>query len=295
MSLNFLPIAGESALSKRNEYQVHLAECLQIASDYSFLNLWGWADAYGLEWAWEKNLIWIRQTVPEPKYWAPVGLWNEIEWQRVFESIPRPSEFIRVPESLLTIWQKSNLTLSVSEARGHWDYLYAISELKELKGNRYHKKKNLINQFYKKYNPQYVAFDPSLVDQALALQTDWCLWRDCESSVTLEAENRVIEKTLAHWEKIGNLIGGGISLNGRLSAYTVAEPISNTTIVIHFEKADPEITGAYQAINQMFLSSLPEAFSVVNREQDLDDPGLRKAKLSYHPIDYLKKFTVVFS
>jgi hypothetical protein len=30
--------------------------------------------------------------------------------------------------------------------------------------------------------------------------------------------------------------------------------------------------------------------AVVNREQDLDDPGLRKAKESYHPIDFMKKY-----
>ncbi|MDL2210934.1 DUF2156 domain-containing protein, partial [Desulfovibrio sp. OttesenSCG-928-O18] len=29
-----------------------------------------------------------------------------------------------------------------------------------------------------------------------------------------------------------------------------------------------------------------------NREQDLDDEGLRKAKESYNPVDYVRKNTV---
>ena len=63
--------------------------------------------------------------------------------------------------------------------------------------------------------------------------------------------------------------------------------------VIHFEKGDTQYKGIYQAINQMFLANSAGRFSLVNREQDLGDPGLRKAKLSYHPIELLQKYRVV--
>jgi uncharacterized protein len=103
----------------------------------------------------------------------------------------------------------------------------------------------------------------------------------------------VIQKALARWEMLDGLLGGGIEVDGRLVAYTVAEPISTDTVAIHFEKGNPDIIGAYQAINQMFLASLPQNMVQVNREQDLDDPGLRKSKLSYHPSGFMKKFTVI--
>jgi hypothetical protein len=63
-------------------------------------------------------------------------------------------------------------------------------------------------------------------------------------------------------------------------------------LLIHFEKGDPAFKGVYQAINQFFLEHSEGDFSIVNREQDLDNPGLRKAKLSYHPIDFVKKYRV---
>jgi hypothetical protein len=42
----------------------------------------------------------------------------------------------------------------------------------------------------------------------------------------------------------------------------------------------------------MFLANLPKGFKWVNREQDLGEEGLRKAKLSYNPVDFLKKYEV---
>jgi hypothetical protein len=64
--------------------------------------------------------------------------------------------------------------------------------------------------------------------------------------------------------------------------------------VIHFEKGNHEYKGVYQAINQMFLEHSENNFEFVNREQDLGDEGLRKAKLSYNPVDFIKKYRVTF-
>ncbi len=78
-----------------------------------------------------------------------------------------------------------------------------------------------------------------------------------------------------------------------MAAYTVAEALTDKMVVIHFEKGDTRFKGIYQAINQMFLAHLATHFSLVNREQDLDDTGLRKAKQSYLPVDFLRKYRVV--
>jgi hypothetical protein len=77
-------------------------------------------------------------------------------------------------------------------------------------------------------------------------------------------------------------------------AFTVAEGFTEDMLVIHFEKALPEYIGVYQAINQMFLDHT-QGFSLVNREQDLGDEGLRAAKLSYNPTGYIRKYHVRIS
>jgi len=81
-------------------------------------------------------------------------------------------------------------------------------------------------------------------------------------------------------------------VDGNIAAYTVAERLTEDMVLIHFEKANPDYKGAYQAINRIFLAHNEENYKVVNREQDLGNENLRKAKLSYHPVDFLRKHKV---
>jgi hypothetical protein len=290
MSLHFEPVIFEN----QSDYLKHFHKCSQKASDYSFVNIWGWADEYGLELAWDKNLIWIKQTKPETVYWAPVGDWENTEWEKFIGSeIAETTEFIRVPETLAHIWKNTtNSIIDIEETRGHWDYLYSAQELVELKGNRFHKKKNLFSQFIKSYNYEYIPLNPHIIDKAISMQSDWCTWRDCEATDTLSSENRVIEKVLKAWEKLHGLKGGVLLVDSKIVAYTVAENLTNDTLLIHFEKANQEYKGSYQAINRIYLEKNDTGYEKVNREQDLDDDNLRKAKLSYNPIGYLKKYKV---
>ncbi|MBW2604417.1 MAG: DUF2156 domain-containing protein [Deltaproteobacteria bacterium] len=290
MPLNFEPIS----LDKQNEYLKYFSQCSQKSSDYSFVNLWGWAEVYGLYWAWSDQIVWIKQTIPNEVLWAPVASWPEIDWKRYFnEYFHIPVTFQRIPEDLLMLWKKRiGNRIMVEEARDHWDYLYDVDELIQLKGNRFHKKKNLLNQFRKKYDFQFIPFDIKMIDMAEAMQEDWCTWRDCESSDALAAENQVISRVFDSWKKLEGLTGGAIIVDRQMVAYTIAEPLSQDTVVIHFEKGSADFKGIYQAINQMFLEYSGKNYKIVNREQDLGDPGLRKAKLSYNPIDFLKKYRV---
>jgi len=291
MSLNFEPIS----LDKQHQYLEHFGACPQKSSDYSFINLWGWAEEYGLRWAWSDNLIWIKQTIPEVFYWAPIGPWEKIGWNECFDNyFNTTATFSRIPEKLMDLWDNHCSNRIVAEEdRGHWDYLYSVPELIALKGRRFHKKRNLLNQFLKKYDFKYTAFGTEIIDKAMAMQEDWCTWRDCGSFESLAAENRIIAKVLTNWEKFKSLTGGAIFVDQKMVAYTVAESLSEDTLLIHFEKANHNYRGVYQAINQMFLDHSGKTFKFVNREQDLNDQGLRKAKLSYNPMDFLKKYRVI--
>jgi len=289
------PVFEPVSLARQEDYRERFARCPQKASDYSFVNLWGWAEEYGLEWYFGPKLTWIRQTRPETVYWAPIGPWEDVDWDACPLTKDLSSAYIRVPETLMGMWKEHfGERIQIEEAREHWDYLYDVQELCELRGKRFHKKKNLLNQFRKAYDYHYHSMTPDCVEAALDMQSEWMAWRDEESQQTLAAENHAISRVLKSWDALCGVFGGVIEVEGKQAAYTVAECLSDDQLVIHFEKGHTNFKGVYQAINHMFLSEDAPGYDVVNREQDLGDPGLRKAKESYNPVGYLKKFRVKF-
>ena len=88
------------------------------------------------------------------------------------------------------------------------------------------------------------------------------------------------------------MTGGCLLVNERVQAFTLGEPLNGNTVVIHLEKATPELPGAFQAINREFLAREWADWEFVNREQDVGQPGLRKSKESYLPEHMVEKFVV---
>lgn len=278
-------------LKHQEAYRTALAACPEVTSDYAFANLYGWAEHYGLEWRIAHDLVWIKQTIPQQTFWAPVGDWTKVDWTKL-PCLSGPAKFTRVPEALVGIWRQAfGDRLTAIEARDHFDYVYAVPELIELKGNKFHKKKNLLHQFEKSNIFEYTPMQADCVEEVLDMQAEWHGWQE-HPSEALVAENQAISRVLKNFDRLGSLMGGTIRIGGKVVAYTVGEKLDKETIVIHFEKGDTRFKGIYQAINKHFLEAQEDRFSLVNREQDLGDEGLRKAKLSYNPVQFMQKYDV---
>jgi hypothetical protein len=89
------------------------------------------------------------------------------------------------------------------------------------------------------------------------------------------------------------LCGGIFYVDDEPVAYTLGEELAQGRVfVIHFEKAvlRKEHAGVYQYVNQAFAAVLPDKYKLINREQDLGDPGLPQAKESYRPVGFVKKY-----
>ena len=104
-------------------------------------------------------------------------------------------------------------------------------------------------------------------------------------------EETIIKKALMNRKKLG-LQGALIRLGGEVVAFTLGEYLTDKVFVVHFEKAEADIQGAYAIINRDFVKNELTDYEYINREEDLGIEGLRKAKLSYHPDIILEKGTV---
>lgn len=288
MNLAFTSIT----LDRQDEYLALLRATPQVSSDYSFLNLWAWAEEHDLAWAWTDGFVWIRQGKPTVTYWAPVGPWGALDWQQLMPKL-QGLPFSRLPEALAVLMAHAHPRTRIKTSREHWDYLYSVPDLIQLSGNKFHAKQNLLNQFQKSYIWRYQALDEALVEMVLMMQSQWCAWRDCESSLELAAEDRAISKVLRAFGDFPNLTGGALLVDSHVVAFTIAEPLQPETILIHFEKGMGSYKGVYQAINHEFLAA-QSGFSWVNREQDLGNEGLRRAKLSYNPTRFIRKYELLW-
>ena len=97
--------------------------------------------------------------------------------------------------------------------------------------------------------------------------------------------------SLRLYKELG-LKGGVLKADGKIVAFTVGEPVSDDTFVVHIEKAFAEVDGAYPMINQQFVQHECMEYEYVNREEDTGAEGLRKAKLSYRPVFLVEKGVV---
>jgi hypothetical protein len=205
-----------------------------------------------------------------------------------------------VPEDYLRLIGKYPLAelFSIEEQPEFTDYVYLTEDLATLKGNRYSKKRNLINQFERIYHaPERVAvafIEPGAVPDCIDFLEQWCLERECEKDPTEEiaCEKEAAMKALEHAGTI-EMKGLLVRLDGVVSAIGMASRLTDDMGVLHFEKAFADIKGLYQFLDQQCAQHLFCSTPYLNKESDMGIPGLAKAKKSYYPARLVRSYRLV--
>lgn len=176
------------------------------------------------------------------------------------------------------------------EDRDNWEYIYRTQDLINLPGKKFRMKKNHLNSFLRQYG-DYV-YEPITVDNTEETKAALAEWFARHGDI--EEEKQAISLAFANWEALG-MRGAVIRIYGRIEALTMGSFLNERVAHIHFEKANPEIRGLYQAINREFLAREFSTTEFVNREEDLGLPGLRQAKMEYNPDHFAEKYDVTLA
>lgn len=210
-----------------------------------------------------------------------------------FHSIGRPFYMKAVPERLVDpIVKALGVKLEIKSDPGTWDYVYRTSDLVDLSGRKYQGKRNHLNQFTQKYEFSYEPLSPAIVEECLELDHNWRAKHPDSGSELMAEEEKAVKEALFHCIEL-KLLGGAVRVDGKVRAFAAGALINPETAVVHIEKADVEYPGIYAVINQQFAEHVPAGVELINREEDLGLPGLRKAKQSYHPILMVRKHELI--
>ena len=262
-------------------------------NDLSFANIYLLREKYGITVAVEDGCLFRHYggTGRLQGYAFPCGGGNKSEsLTRLEEDAALRQRSLRFcllteeEKQLLEQWRPGKYAFSANP--GNADYLYRRADLAELPGTAYHRKRNHIARF-EKHCPdwKYVPLSPENAGDALTVAQGWLEGR---AEASLQHEFCAIRHALEYMPEL-QLCGGVIYVQHQPVAMSVASYISPTVADVHYEKCLPTFREAYPVINRELARRLNCQF--INREEDLNQPGLRQAKEAYRPAQLLTKYT----
>lgn len=270
--------------------------------DSVFLESFIWKEYYHVRYAiWEERaVLWLMEN--NGKCFSAMPLCREEDLPEAFaaieayfnEELGYPLVINLADEFAVKTLQLPEDRYLVEEQVDSRDYLYSGEAMRTLSGKKLHKKKNRVNAFKRAYEGRYEYRRLCCSDShdVWVFLDKWREQKGEDVEEHLDYEVRGIHDILKNCSDLP-IHMGGVYVDGKLEAFSMGSynPIENMA-VIHIEKANPEMNGLYQYINQQFLlEEFPEV-EWVNREDDMGLEGLRKAKMSYAPADFARKYLV---
>ena len=284
-------------IEEREILQPYLLADGSIQSDRCFSSLYIWSEHYKLKKCIKDGFLFLRaENGDELLYYMPLGEGSILP---AVKQIEADAHFNQRPYSIVLITEDRKLEFdelegyTVTEDRAEFDYIYDSSKMIDLPGKKLHSKRNFINRFLSEYQGKWVYEDVCPQrhrEDILAFMREWCENREDNDDYTYEYS--AIIRALDNW-KVLKMRGGLIKIDGRVIAFTMATNQGDDVMDILIEKADGNIIGAYQMINNAFASLHCREVKYINREEDLGIEGLRISKLSYKPVFLTKKYAAI--
>lgn len=188
-------------------------------------------------------------------------------------------------------------TFKVAEDKTNHDYIFLVKDMANPIATNLKSKRRLANKFLNSY-PQVKIQTQELSDpmtQKNIFDVLYC-WEQ-NKKIDNKAYEIIYEeialRRLINSAHNHDLILTCIYDEDKMIAFSIDELLPNNYALSHFIKADIKYKGIYEYLNQVVASMLLRlGVEYWNWEQDLNLEGLRKLKMSYRPVNFLKKYEV---
>ncbi len=290
---DFTPVT----LGHRDLFRVHYETYPQVHSDNTFTNMVCWNHFAHYAFAHRGENIILSSTIDgKTRFRMPVGPQDREILSDLFSLAIREGEE-EFPLAILDrgneLWMRSLYPdITLHPQTQYFEYVYRASDLAMLTGKPYLNIRHQLNRFRRNCSPVVERIGDPNLKEAREFLVEWCEWKDCEGEPILENEKEAVFYAIDHFAYLG-IMGLAIRVAGKIGAISLFERLNSDTALTHFEKGLPDCEGIYKAINAETAKSLvDEGYRFINRESDMGVPGLREAKMRYHPDHMVEVFFV---
>lgn len=266
----------------------------------NFGNIFAWSTINHKQVAKVNDYLVVKLNIGEkkPSYFYPAGTGDvkAVIDQMKEDAADHSHDFRLVGLSLENIEQLDLMypkQFRYKRKRDHFDYVYLIEKMVSLAGKKLSAKRNHINKFVSNNKWHFEQINEDNIKECWDMNKQWSVNNGIDEDPGLAEEACAVQRLLKNFFDLG-LEGGLIRVDDKVVAYTIGEVLNSDTYVIHVEKAFADIQGAYPIINREFIKHISEKYPhliYVNREEDIGNKGLRRAKKSYYPEKMEEKYT----
>lgn len=290
--IEFKPIA----VTDKALYESYLPDGCERGCEFSFANLYLWGrQRFAVA---HDHIVLFSQFDRRSVYPYPIGRGDK---KAVLDAIIADAEARGIPCRITGVCAEARQLLEALYPgrfrfhcdEGSFDYVYAIDDLAELKGKKYHGKRNHLHRFRDAFPDCTVEpIGEDNLPRVRAMVEQWYRDRLAEDpNGDYQMEQVALDKAIRSYRELemeGLILCGG----GEILAMTMGSRMSEDTVDVHFEKARADVNGAYTAVNFEFARYIRDKYPEVrylDREEDMGLEGLRRAKKSYYPHHRVEK------
>ena len=297
------PLKGfkDITIEDKNLLSSYFNKRTSLSYEYLFSSLFMWRNSFNIKYSIiDGALIILRQEDKGKYFMQPLG-YTKNSINSIIKKLKNLSLkednfnflFGDVEENFKNYLQfEFKNKIEIFEDINDFEYIYKTKDLIELKGSKYHKKRNHYNTFKKLYNCKIKEISSDKIkDDCLKLLDIWNK-NGNYSFTNFDLERKAILECFHNMNHL-DLKSIAIYDNSSIVGFSIGDILNNTGI-IHIEKANNDYNGVYSFLNREFLLKDFSKTTFINRQEDCGNLGLRQSKESYYPIKKLKKYWIKF-